>query len=50
MKIVRYLVVGDVAALVNIGFLTVPVKGLGFDFFFVAFLCFVLATTIKYVI
>ena len=32
MKIVRYLVVGGVVALVNLGFLTVAVKVLGLIF------------------
>jgi putative flippase GtrA len=50
MKIVRYFFVGGAAAAVDIGIFTVAVKGLQFDWFFVALFSFVLATAVNYVL
>lgn len=48
MKIVRYLFVGAAAATVDIGVFTFAVKGLQFDWFFVALFSFALATAVNY--
>ena len=48
MKIFRYFFVGGVAAAVDIGIFAVAVKGFGLDWFFVALLSFMVATTINY--
>jgi len=50
MKLVRYVFVGGAAAAVDIGFFTIAVKTLHYDWFFVAILSFVLATAINYLL